>query len=85
MPKNLVVQGKVQLEHISHIVKVHVEATSLAEYNPWWKKPNWQAHYELFHRNPDILVRDHLIQINYKEKHTHASFKTARTCENFKN
>ena len=43
MPKNLVVQGKVQLEHISHIVKVHVEATSLVETTklagPLWTIP----------------------------------------------
>ena len=34
-PKNLVVQeGRVQLEHGSHIVKVGVEATCL-QFNPW--------------------------------------------------
>ena len=38
-PKNLVVQGRAQLEHSSHIVKVGVEATSL-RFNPWriWKE-----------------------------------------------
>ena len=32
-PKNLVVQGRTQLEHSSHIVKVGVEATCL-HFNP---------------------------------------------------
>ena len=33
-PKNLVVQGRTQLEHSSHIVKVGVEATCL-HFSPW--------------------------------------------------
>ena len=36
-------------------VKVGVEATSPGVYQR--KRPNWQAHLELCHRNPDILER----------------------------
>ena len=55
----LVGQGRAQLEHSSHIVKVGVEATCW-HFKPdiyWRKQPDWWAHLELCHRNPDILER----------------------------
>ena len=57
IPKNLLVQGRVQLEHISHI-KIGVEATYTKTSTPdvyWRKRPNRQSHLELFHRKTDFL------------------------------
>ena len=55
--KNLLVQGRVQFEHISHI-KIGVEATYTKTSTPdiyWRKRPNRQSHLELCHRKPDFL------------------------------
>ena len=57
IPKNLLVQGRVQLEHISYI-KIGVEATYIKTSTPdvyWRKRPNQQPHLELCHRKPDFL------------------------------
>ena len=58
--------------------------------NVYWRKwPNWQAHLELCHKNPDILNRVlnriSFIQLNCREVRTHASHKTTRTWRNFSN
>ena len=57
--KNLVVQGRVQLVHISHIFKVGVETTCYTSIpDEYWRKwLNQRAHLELCNRNPDILER----------------------------
>ena len=58
MPQRyLVVQGRAQLEHSSHIVKVGVEANTSSTDVYWKKWLNWQIHLELCHRNPEILKR----------------------------
>ena len=85
----LVGQGRAQLEHSSHIVKVGVEATCW-HFKPdiyWRKQPNWWAHLELCHRNPDILERvpNQIALSSCGEVCTHASYKTTRTWENFNN
>ena len=57
IPKNLLVQGRMQLEHISHI-KVGVKATYTKTSTPdpyWRKQPNRQSHLELCHRKADFL------------------------------
>ena len=59
VPKNLVIQGRVQLDHSSRIrmvLRLHPN-TSIPDIY-WRKRPNWQAHLELCHRNPDIQERD---------------------------
>ena len=58
-PKNLVVQGRAQLEHSSHIVKVGVEATCF-HFNPrriLSETTERRVYLELYHRNPGILER----------------------------
>ena len=76
-PKNLVVQGRVQLEHSSHIVKVDVEATRL-HFNCYWRK--CQTHLELCDRNLDILERMLnqivLFSSSYKATWTRANFNS---------
>ena len=57
IPKNLLVQWRVQLENISHI-KISVKARHTKTSTPdvyWRKQPNWQSHLELCHRKPDFL------------------------------
>ena len=84
------VQGRVHLEHSSHIVKVSVKASCL-HFSPWHilkqttklvgtigfmpQKPwhPWKG-----------AKLDH-IQLNYREVHTYASYKTTTTWENFNN
>ena len=67
-PKNLLVQGRVQLEHSSHIVRLvsrlHAN-TSIADVY-WRKRLNWWAHLDLCHRSPDILesVLNHIVLSN---------------------
>ena len=51
----LVVQGRVQLEHSSYIVKLHANTSNADIY--WRKGLNCWTHLELCHRNPDILKR----------------------------
>ena len=44
----------------SHIVKANVGATyanTSSSHVHWRKWPNWQAHLEFCHKNPDILER----------------------------
>ena len=67
------------LEHSSHIAKVSVEATYF-HFNPWYilKEKTKPA-------GPFGTMPDHVIQLNYGEVHTHASYKTTRTWENFNN
>ena len=50
-PRNLVVQGRVQLEHN----RQHLHTLISDVY--WKKRPNQWAHLELCYRNPDILER----------------------------
>ena len=87
-PKNLVVQGRVQLVHCSHIVTVSVETTSL-HFNPWHilketTKPG--VPFGIMPEKPWHSCKsakpDH-IQLNCREVRTHASYKTTRTWENF--
>ena len=56
-PKNFVVQGRTQLEHsvtqLRSVPKLH--GNPLIHDLYWRKQPNWQAHLELCHMNPDIL------------------------------
>ena len=53
----LVVQGRIQLEHSSHIVntRLHANTSSLGVYLR--KRLKQRANLELCHRNPDILAR----------------------------
>ena len=53
------VQGRVQLEHSCHIVKVGIELHAYTSIPDVYqrKRPNWQAHLELCLRNHDILER----------------------------
>ena len=90
-PKHLVVQGRMQLEHSSHIVKVGVEATCL-HFNPWrilkettkLAGPFGTILQEPWHPGKGAKS-DHVIQLNCGKVHTHASYETTRTWENFNN
>ena len=90
-PLYLVVQGRVQLDHSSHIIKASVEAIY------WYFKP-WRILKEttnpagLFGTmpqeswHPGIGAKpDCVIQLNCMEVSTHASYKTTRRWENFNN
>ena len=90
-PKNLVVQGRTQLNHSSQIVMVGVEATCL-HFNPWriLKETTEPAGpFETMPQEPwhpgKGAKPDHVIQLNCGEVRTHASYKTTRTWENFNN
>ena len=86
---NLVVQGRVQLEHSSHTVKVGVEAT---HFNPWrilkataeLAGPFGTMPQEPWYPEKGAKL-DCVIQPNCGEVCTHASYKTTRTWENFNN
>ena len=88
--KNLVVQGRVQLEH-SHIVKVGVEATC-QHFNPWHILKGTTEPAGPFETMPQKpwhpgkgAKPDRVIQLKCREVCTHASYKTTRTWENFNN
>ena len=55
--------------------------------NMYWKNwLNWWAHSELYYKKHDIWPwhkPNHVIQLNCSEVHTHASYKTTRTWDNF--
>ena len=90
-PKHLVVQGRMQLEHSSHIVKVGVEATCL-HFNSWRilketiepAAPFGTMPQEPWHPGKGAKP-DRVIQLNCGEVRTHASYKATRTWENFNN
>ena len=90
-PKNLVVQGRVQLEHSSHIIKTGVEAKCL-HFNPWHMLQETTEPANLFGTMPQKpwhlgigAELDCIIHLNCREVHTHASYTTNRTWENFNN
>ena len=90
-PKHLVVQGRMQLEHSSHIIKVSVKATCL-HFNLWCilkettepAGPFGTMPQEPWHPGKGAKP-DRIIQLNCGEVCTHASYKTTRTWENFNN
>ena len=87
----LMVQGRVQLEHNSHIVKVSIKATCY-HFKPWHilkettkpACPFWTMPQEPWHPGKGAKP-DCVIQLNCGEVRTHASYKTTRTWENFNN
>ena len=87
----LVVQGKAQLEHSSHIIKVVVEATC-QHFKPWCilkemtepADPFGIMPQEPWHSEKGAKL-DHVIQLSCGEMHTHASYKATRTWKNFNN
>ena len=88
-PKSLVVQGRAQLEHSSHIVKVGVEVTCF-HFNPWRILNETTEPGGLFGTVPQkswhpgkSAKLDDVIQLNSGEVRTHASHETTRTWENF--
>ena len=88
-PKNLVVQGRAQLEHSSHIVKVGVEATCF-HFNPRRILNETTEPAGLFGTIPQkswhpgkSTKLGHVSQLNCGEVRTHASHETTRTWENF--
>ena len=90
-PKHLVVQGRMQLDHSSHIVKVGVETTCL-HFNPWCILKETTEPAGPFRTMPQEPWRPGkgakpycVIQLNCGEVRTHASYKTTRTWENFNN
>ena len=90
-PLYLVVQGKVQLEHSSHIVNVAVEATCY-HFKPWRilketikpAGPFRTMPQEPWHPGKDAKP-DRVIQLNSGKVLTHASYKATRIWENFNN
>ena len=91
IPKNLLVQGRVQLEHISHI-KIGVEATYIKTSTSdvyWRKQPNRQSQFGTMLQETWLPRKhakpDRVIQQNCGEVRTHASWKITRTWENFNN
>ena len=89
--KNLVDQGRVQLEHSSQIVKVvsRLHANTSIPDIYWREQLNGRAHLELLPQEPWYPGKgaktDRIIQLNCGELCTHASYKTNRTWENFNN
>ena len=83
--KSLLVQGSVQLEHSSHIVKVYMLHANTSIPGIYWReRPKRQAHLELWHPGKGGKpVR--VIQLNCGEVRTHVSYKTIRTWQNFNN
>ena len=86
-----VVHGKVQLEHRSHIVKVGVEATC-QHFKSWCILKEMTKVTSPFRTMPQEpwhpgkgAKPDGVIQLNCRKVHTHASYKTTRTRENFSN
>ena len=87
----LVVQGKAQLDHSSHIVNVGVEATCY-DFKPWrilkeTTKPACPFRtmpQEPWHPGKDAKP-DRVIQVNSGKVLTHASYKATRIWENFNN
>ena len=92
IPQNLLVQGRVQLEHISHI-KIGVQATYFkTSFSPWrilkettkLAVPFGTLSQETW--LPRKLAEpDRIIQLNCREVCTHASWKITRTRKNFNN
>ena len=87
----LMVQGRVQLEHSSHIVKVGVEATCW-HFKPWYTMKKTTEPMGPFRNMPQEPwysgmddKPDRIIQLNCREVRTHASYKTSETWENFNN
>ena len=87
----LVVQGKTQLEHSSHIINVGVEAT--CQHFKSWRilkemtepaSPFGTMPLEPWHPRKDAKL-DCIIQLNCGEVHIHGSCKATRTWENFNN
>ena len=79
------VQGSVQLEHSSDIVKVGVAATCYTSSpDVYWKKmtkpagPYGTMPQEPWHPGKGAKPNC-IIQLNCGEVHTHSSYKTART------
>ena len=87
----LVVQRRAQLEYGSHIVTVSVEATCQL-FKPWRilkdtmepAGPFETMPQEPWHPGKGAKL-DRIIQLNWGEVRTHASYKTTRTLENFIN
>ena len=87
----LVVQGRMQLEHSNDIVKVGVKATC-KHFKPWHilketikpADPFETIPQEPWHPGKGAKL-DRVVQLNCGEVHTHASYKTTRTWENFNN
>ena len=89
--KKLVVQGRVQLEHSNHIVKVNVEATCL-HFNPSCRlkeTTKWAGPFGTMPQEPRHFGKDAkpgcAIQHNFGKVHTDASHQNNRTWENFNN
>ena len=88
--KNLVVQGRVQLEHSSHIVKIVAEVTCL-HFNPWHmlKETKLVGPFGTMPQHSwhpwKCAKSDHVIQLNCGEVRIYASYKTNRAWENFNN
>ena len=87
----LVVQGRAQLEHSNHIVKVGVEATCW-HFKPWRilkettepAGPFGTMPQEPWHPGKGAKL-DRVIQLNCGKVRSHATYKTTRTWENFGN
>ena len=89
--KNLVIQGRVQLDHSRKIVKVGVEATCY-HFNPWCTLKGTSKPAGPFGTKPHEpwpigkgALLDCIIQVDSREVHIHASYKTTRTWEKFNN
>ena len=85
------VQGMVQLQHSSHIVKVGVEATCYY-FKPWHILKETTEPTGPFGTMPHepwypgkCAKQDSVIKLNCGEERTHASYKTTRTWENLNN
>ena len=83
--KKLVVQGRVQLEHSNHIVKVNVEATCL-HFNPsciLQETTKWAGPFGTMPQEPRHFGKDAkpgcVIQHNFGKVHTDASHQNNRT------
>ena len=90
-PKHLVVHGRIQLEHSSHIIKVSVKATCL-HFSLWCILKETTEPAGPFGTMPQQPWHPgkgdkpgRIIQLNCGEVCTHASYKTTRTCKNFNN
>ena len=90
-PQNLVVRGRAQLEHSSHIVKVGVESTCL-HLNRWCILKETTDPVGPFGTMPEEHCHpgkgakpDRVIQHSCGEVCTQVSYKTTRTWESFNN
>ena len=80
----LVVQGKAQLEHSSHIVNVSAEPWHTLKETNEPADPFATISQEPWHPGKDAKP-DRVIQLNCGGMRTHASYKATRTWENFNN